>query len=161
MEIIISTIVQIILSNLGKVGLGLAIFALAYIANMLFSMYYNIRIIGQSFSWLKIKESGIKVGTFILGTFCLTLSISCILPWAYQNGLPITKEYEEVISTISILTICLSSTIKYIIEAYSKMNNILESVKTTVTKKYIPPENLPLSKKIEEKEQNKSENKKE
>ena len=40
---------QAIQGNLISVGIGLAIFVMAYVSNMCFSIYYNVRILGEQF----------------------------------------------------------------------------------------------------------------
>lgn len=118
---------QTVLTNLYSVGIGLAIFLCAYLANMSFSIYYNIKILGETFSRNRIINSAIKITTFGFGVTLLTLAITTILPWATSNGLPIPEEYNEIISTVAILGICLVSSLKYIAEAFSKMKKILNN----------------------------------
>lgn len=120
-------ILQSLLENLYSVGIGLGIFLCSYLSNVSFSMYYNIKIIGQSFNKNKLINSIMKVGTFIIGVAMLTLAITTIFPWATKNGLPIPTEYNEIISNVAILGICLTSSLKYIIESIGKMKKILES----------------------------------
>lgn len=118
---------QAIQSNLISVGIGLSIFIMAYVSNMCFSTYYNIRILGEQFEPSKLKMSGLKIVAFGLGTALLTMAITLILPWANQNGLNIPEEYTEVITTIAILGVCLTGSLKYILEAFTKMGKILNS----------------------------------
>ena len=118
---------QAIQGNLISVGIGLAIFVMAYISNMCFSIYYNVRILGEQFQPSKLKMSGLKIVTFGIGTAQLTMAITLILPWANQNGLNIPEEYTEVITTVAILGVCLTGSLKYIVEAFSKMGKILNA----------------------------------
>ena len=113
--------------NLLSVGIGLLIFVMAYISNMCFSIYYNVRILGEQFEPAKLKMSALKIVTFGLGTALLTMAITLILPWASQNGLNIPEEYTDVITTVAILGVCLTGSLKYIVEAFSKMGKILNS----------------------------------
>ena len=55
---------------------------MAYISNMCFSIYYNVRILGEQFEPTKLKMSGLKIVTFGVGTALLTMAITLILPWA-------------------------------------------------------------------------------
>lgn len=118
---------QAIQGNLISVGIGLLIFVMAYVSNMCFSTYYNVRILGEQFEPSKLKMSGLKIVTFGIGTALLTMAITLILPWANQNGLNIPEEYTDVITTIAILGVCLTGSLKYILEAFSKMGKILNS----------------------------------
>lgn len=115
------------LENLISVAIGLSIFIMSYCSNMCFSIYYNTRILGEQFSPDRIKSSALKIGTFAIGVTLLTMAITLILPWANQNGLNIPEEYTDVITTVAILGVCLTGSLKYIAEAFSKMGKILNS----------------------------------
>ena len=118
---------QAIQGNLISVGIGLCIFIMAYVSNMCFSTYYNVRILGEQFEPSKLKMSVLKILTFGIGTALLTMAITLILPWANQNGLNIPDEYTDVITTVAILGVCLTGSLKYIVEAFSKMGKILNT----------------------------------
>ena len=116
---------KLALDNLEVAGVGFAIFAMAYISNMSFSLYYNIKINQEVFSKEKLLNSVFKILAFAGGTIFLILATSLIVPWASNNGLAIPVEYSEVISTIATLGVCLSGALKYITEAFNKMKKIL------------------------------------
>lgn len=116
---------KLALDNLEVAGIGFAIFAMAYISNMSFSLYYNIKINQEVFSKEKLLNSVFKILAFAGGTVFLILATSLIVPWASNNGLTIPVEYSEVISTIATLGVCLSGALKYIMEAFNKMKKIL------------------------------------
>lgn len=116
---------KLALDNLEVAGVGFAIFAMAYISNMSFSLYYNIKINQEVFSKEKLLNSVFKILAFAGGTVFLILATSLIVPWASNNGLAIPVEYSEVISTIATLGVCLSGALKYIMEAFNKMKKIL------------------------------------
>ena len=116
---------KLALDNLEVAGVGFAIFAMAYISNMSFSLYYNIKINQEVFSKEKLLNSVFQILAFAGGTIFLILATSLIVPWASNNGLAIPVEYSEVISTIATLGVCLSGALKYIMEAFNKMKKIL------------------------------------
>ena len=116
---------KLALDNLEVTGVGFAIFAMAYVSNMSFSLYYNIKINREVFSKEKLLNSVFKILAFAGGTIFLILATSLIVPWASNNGLAIPVEYSEVISTIATLGVCLSGALKYIMEAFNKMKKIL------------------------------------
>ena len=116
---------KLALDNLEVAGVGFAIFAMAYISNMSFSLYYNIKINQEVFSKEKLLNSVFKILAFAGGTIFLILATSLIVPWASNNGLAIPVEYSEVISTIATLGVYLSGALKYSMEAFNKMKKIL------------------------------------
>lgn len=113
------------IESIQNAGIGFAIFAIAYLSNMCFSLYYNIKIDKEKFSKEKILNSLFKILTFAFGVVGLVLSTSLIVPWASNNGLTVPAEYAEVISVLATLGVCLSATLKYIQEAFNKMRKIL------------------------------------
>ena len=113
---------KLALDNLEVAGVGFAIFAMAYISNMSFSLYYNIKINQEVFSKEKLLNSVFKILAFAGGTIFLILATSLIVPWASNNELAIPVEYSEVIATLGV---CLSGALKYIMEAFNKMKKIL------------------------------------
>ena len=57
---------ETILHNLTNIGWAMLIFLCAYLSNVAFSMYYNIKILLQPFDKQKIINSGLKIAVFIL-----------------------------------------------------------------------------------------------
>ena len=73
----------------------------------------------------RLINSLYKILAFAGCTMLLVLSTSLIIPWANKNNLPIPAEYSTVISTVATLGVCLSGSLKYIVEAFNKMKKIL------------------------------------
>ena len=55
---------EIIIGNLIKIGYAMAIFLCAYLANVVFSLWYNIKINCEPFSREKLATGGLKALTF-------------------------------------------------------------------------------------------------
>ena len=115
-----------ILTNLSHVGIGLLIFVLSYVSNMSFSLYYNIKMLGQTFDYNKLINSGLKLLSFCIGVACLTSVITALPLFADFVGFEIPVEYVDVFSAIVIIAVPLYSSCKYAFEAFTKMKNILE-----------------------------------
>lgn len=116
---------KLALENLLAALVGFSIFGMAYLSNVSFSLYYNIKIAGETFEKQRLINSFYKILAFAGGTMLLVLSTSLIIPWANKNNLPIPAEYSTVISTVVTLGGCLSGSLKYIVEAFNKMKKIL------------------------------------
>lgn len=116
---------KLALENLLAALVGFSIFGMAYLSNVSFSLYYNIKIAGETFEKQRLINSLYKILAFAGGTMLLVLSTSLIIPWANKNNLPIPAEYSTVISTVTTLGVCLSGSLKYILEAFNKMKKIL------------------------------------
>lgn len=120
-----------ILDNLIKVGFGMGVFVVMYISNMAASLYYNIKILSQPFDWVKIRDSAIKVVSVAVSTICLVVGVSEVIPFIELAGLAVPEEYGEVMSVVAMCTVCLEGIIKYGMEAYSKLRQIISNKKET------------------------------
>lgn len=126
-------VLQSILSNLTNVGWAMLIFCCSYLSNMAFSMYYNIKLMGQPFDYKKIINSCIKVGSIVLGLAFLVVAATALPAFANYVGWQIPKEYVEVFDSLAILGVCLVVSCKYIAEAVSKFGAILNEGKIIET----------------------------
>ena len=95
-----------LLENLTNIGWAMLIFLCAYLANVAFSLWYNIKIRKEDFDRKKLIASGLKILVFIVG---LTLLCTAI------TALPI------IIGAV-LLVSC-----KYIKEAFTKFVAILNT----------------------------------
>ena len=118
-------IIDLVLKNLYYVGIGVGIFALAYLSNMFFGIWYNVKILEEAFDWRRIVKSLLKIIAVGAGIALLTISVTLIVPFAQLAGVPIPEEYGEVVSIIAILVICLKASLAYIKEAWTKMDDIM------------------------------------
>lgn len=108
-------------------GIGLGLFILAYLSNMCFSIYYNIKVLGQPWNKEKIKDSGFKILTFGVGTLLMTIATVGIPEFANVIGIALPQEYVEVFGTLAIASVFIICSCKYILEAFSKFKKILGS----------------------------------
>lgn len=118
-------IIQNIINNLQNVGIGCVLFIVAYFSNMLLSLWYNIKILGQEFDYHRLINSALKILCFGLGTALLTIGITLVPEFANYVGFVIPEEYFEVFQNLAILSIFIISTCKYLVEAYGKFKAIL------------------------------------
>lgn len=113
--------------NLQNAGIGMFLFVLAYVSNMCFSIYYNIKILNQDFAKQRLIDSGLKILAFDLGTVLLITSITTLPMFAEKVGYNIPSEYEELLSSITILSVFIIATCKYAFESFTKLKLILFS----------------------------------
>lgn len=118
-------IINIIINNLTLVGIGCGLFIIAYVSNVCFSLWYNIKMLGQPFDYKKLLDSVLKVLAFCAGTTLLVIGITLIPIFADYVGFTIPEEYSEVFQNLAIIGVFLISAIKYLLEAYSKFKKIL------------------------------------
>lgn len=116
---------ETILENLINVGYGVALFIVAYLSNMLFSLWYNIKMLSQPFDYKRLLNSGLKILCFG-GALALLSLVVCILPvFADTVGWSIPEEYIEVFANLAVIGMFLLASTKYIMEAWNKMKAIL------------------------------------
>lgn len=114
-----------ILLNLEKVGIGAALFLGAYISNILFGIWKNVKISGYAFNWRLILESAIKYLVLGIGIALLSIVVSIIPQYATYVGIEIDPETIEIIDNIVIIGAFLTATIKYCVDSISKLKDIL------------------------------------
>ena len=102
---------EIIIGNLIKIGYAMAIFLCAYLANVVFSLWYNIKINCEPFSREKLAIFATEVG------------------WT------IPDEYAELFADLIIVGAVLLVACKYIKEAFTKFVAILNTPADTVPAK--------------------------
>ena len=120
-------LIQVILGNLKDVGLGVLLFIVAYVSNMMLSLYYNIKILNEPFDKNKLITSGIKIVAFGIGTGLLCVCITAIPEFANYVGFAIPEEYGDVFQDLAILAVFITSSLRYVIEAYGKFSKILKT----------------------------------
>lgn len=116
-----------VVDNLQKVGIGIGIFVLMYISNMGASIWYNVKILSEKFSWSKIKDSGIKVLCISISIICFCLGVTLVLPWINYAGLEIPQEFNDVLNIVAMCGVALSGIVKYGKEAFTKLQKIFKA----------------------------------
>ena len=84
---------EAIMNNLINIGWAMLIFLAAYLSNVAFSLYYNIKILLQPFDREKAINSALKVAAFVVGLTLLCVSITTLPLYANQVGWAIPEEY--------------------------------------------------------------------
>lgn len=117
---------EAILNNLINIGWAMLIFLAAYLSNVAFSLYYNIKVLLQPFDRNKAINSALKVSAFVVGLTLLCVSITTLPLFADQLGWAIPEEYSEIFADLVIVGAVLLVSCKYIKEAFTKFKAILE-----------------------------------
>lgn len=125
-------LVQIIISNLQNVGIGVLLFIVAYVSNMALSLYYNIKVLNEAFDKAKLINSALKIAAFAIGTALLCIGVTTIPAFASHVGFEIPEEYSTVFQDLAILSVFIISSCKYLLEAYQKFSAILKTSKASV-----------------------------
>lgn len=132
---------QAIIQNLVNIGWAMLIFLAAYLANVTFSLWYNIKLQDQDFSRDKLIASGLKILSFTVGLTLLCIAITTLPLFADQVGWAIPAEYSDIFADLVIIGAVLLVSCKYIKEAYEKFTAILnieavETVENTTESEY-------------------------
>lgn len=115
-----------VLNNLINIGWAMLIFLCAYLSNVAFSLYYNIKVLLQPFDKQKMINSGLKVATFVVGLTLLCVAITTLPIYADQLGWAIPEEYTEIFADLVIVGAVLMVSCKYITESFTKFRAILQ-----------------------------------
>ena len=117
---------EAVLMNLINIGWAMLIFLAAYISNVAFSLYYNIKILLQPFDRNKAINSGLKIAAFVVGLTLLCVAITTLPLFANQVGWVIPEEYADIFTDLVILGAVLMVSCKYILESFTKFKTILD-----------------------------------
>ena len=115
----------LVIENLKYTLYGSALFAAAYVANMLLGIFKNVFVLREHFDWNKIYRSAIKILAVAGGCTLLSVTSTTLPQFATMVGWDIPQEFAQAFSALAIIGIFLYSTCKYVIEAISKLKNIL------------------------------------
>lgn len=118
---------EAVLENLTYTGIGLGLFIICYVANMAFSIWYNVKVMNQEFDWKKILNSIVKIIAFGAGTILMCIGITTIPIFCDYIGLVIPAEYAEVFEKLAIVAVFIYSACRYLVEAYARFKAILNS----------------------------------
>ena len=121
-----------VINNLINIGWAMLIFMCAYLSNVSFSMYYNIKILMEPFDKAKLMNSALKIAAFICGLTLLCMAITTLPHFADQVGWVIPAEYSDIFSDLIIIGAVLMVSCKYIVEAFTKFKAILDFQKEEV-----------------------------
>ena len=116
---------DLILENLKNTGFAMLLFVGAYIANMIFSLWYNLDIVKEEFDKNRILKSVIKIIAFSVGLAVLVTTITAIPLFCDYIGLNLPSEYIDVFTNLSIIGVAVYVSCKYLIEAFQKFTKIL------------------------------------
>ena len=94
---------------------------------MAFSIYYNIKVLGENFQITKIKNSILKLIAWVVGTVLLVVVVTTLPLFSAQAGLKLPEDFVNTFSTLAILVLPVYASCKYAMMAYSKMKGVLES----------------------------------
>ena len=118
---------QAIIANLVTIGWAMLIFLAAYLANVTFSLWYNIKLQKEQFSREKLITSGLKILTFVVGLTLLCISVTTLPLFANEVGWAIPEEYSDLFADLVIIGAVLLVSCKYIKEAFTTFTAILNA----------------------------------
>lgn len=118
-------IITLVLTNLEKVGIGVALFLGAYLANIGLGAWKNVKVEGYEFDWKLIWQSILKFFVLILSLGLLSVVMSVIPAYATYIGIEIGAETMETIDSLVVVGAFLTATVRYITDAVSKLKTIL------------------------------------
>ena len=117
--------IDLLITNLTHIGIAVGLFAIAYFANICFSIYYNIKILQQDFDIIKLRNGILKLIAICLGISALTIVITLLPIFLEVMGMTLSEDFISSFNIIAIIGAFSNSIYKYIKEAFAKLQNIL------------------------------------
>ena len=118
-----------LISNLTIIGLGIVIFVFCYASNMFFSAWKNVKISLEKFDWHRVLDGVIKCGVFCAGMALMCVGITSIPIYCNAIGFTIADEFIEYFKILTVAGIFITSSCRYIVEAFGKAKEIIGGVK--------------------------------
>ena len=115
--------------------ISILVFVLCYISNFSFGLYYNTKVLYEKISKTKLKNTVLKLISFIVGLTCLSVA-SYLFPIILKS-LNLTLEFE--ITNKVIAGLFGTTSVFYATQALGKLKNIL--LKNTNNTNNINPQN--------------------
>ena len=115
--------------------ISILVFVLCYISNFSFGLYYNTKILSQKVSKTKLKNTALKLISFIIGLTCLSVA-SYLFPIILKS-LNLTLEFE--ITNKVIAGLFGSTSVFYASQSLIKLKDII--LKNTNDTNNINPQN--------------------
>ncbi|MEG1724470.1 MAG: hypothetical protein RR313_03680 [Anaerovoracaceae bacterium] len=116
----------LIFSNLQIIGCGLVLFSICWFANFMCSLYLNIGIVKEEFSWQKMWLGILKLFALIIGIGALVLAFTLIPVYLTKIGFPIPDEWTEMFTMLGLVSIVITSAATYGKEALVTISNIFK-----------------------------------
>ena len=117
--------IDLLITNWTHIGIAVGLFAIAYFANICFSIYYNIKILQQDFDIIKLRNGILKLIAICLGISALTIVITLLPMFLEVMGMTLSEDFISSFNIIAIIGAFSNSIYKYIKEAFATLQNIL------------------------------------
>lgn len=115
-------------ADLSAVLVCYGILLLSYASNIVFSVWYNTKVLNYEFDKNKLFLGVQKLLSLVLGTLLLVIAID-LVKCIVLNYVDLSTEVEELITVAMILAIIGSAIVKYIKESFEKLVSILTTEK--------------------------------
>ena len=113
-------------ANIEKIAIGALLFFATYLANVGLGAWRNVTIGGANFDWKLILQSGVKFVVLGLSIAMLTFALSMIPAYATYIGIEIDVETLKTIDSLIITSAFFAATIRYALDAVTKLKEILK-----------------------------------
>lgn len=117
---------KLVTADIMSVMYAYGAFLLAYIANILFSLYLNIELLNHSFDKYKLGQSVKKAIILVVATLMLVLAVDVIVMYFSAYIPELNEELKNAVTVVAVIVTIGRSAIMYLVEAYVTFKNILE-----------------------------------
>lgn len=118
---------KFIATDIASVMYAYGAFLLAYLANILFSVYLNVELLNHSFDKYKLGQSVKKAVVLIVATLMLVLAIDVIVAYFGAYIPELNEELQNLVTVAAIIVTIGRVALGYLVEAYNTFKNILEA----------------------------------
>ena len=118
-------LLNIVLTNLEQVGIGVVLFLGAYLSNMGLGAWRSVKVNGYDFEWKLIVESVVKFLVLGVSIALLSVVVATIPLYATYIGIDLSEETVSTIDSVVIVASFMTATVRYITDSLTKFKDIL------------------------------------
>jgi len=122
---------NIVVKNLEIIGIAMLFYIALWMANFCLSLFYNLKIIGESFSREKMFEGMLKLLSVVVGTGLLVVCFTTLPIFMRHIGMTIPEDWDSLFNIVGIAGIIINGGMKYGKQAFEKISKIFKSEEVT------------------------------
>ena len=119
--------------DLLNIGYAYIVFLLAYVANILFSLYYNVKINGEDFNKYTLFTSLKKAVVFLVATIALVIAVDIAILYFSIYVPELSETIKDTLTVFMVTSTIGRAAIKYIFEAYNTFVHVLSEKTLEIT----------------------------
>lgn len=117
---------ELLLTNLIYICIAMAIFAIFWLSNFSYSLFYNIKLLKEPYDKEKLKDGILKVIVVAIGTALYAIGVTLLIAFLNYINIPIDETYLEFLNVLAIVGIFAKASYGYAKQANETLSGIVD-----------------------------------